>query len=188
MFWLGHMGIGSKLVSPWTKNLPYRVVLIGTVFPDILDKSLYYGLSWMTGKRGADLGLISGTQTFGHTAFLTSLVIVAALVRKSKVLAALSLGMMSHLLIDNVLDHFAAIPDRGLPTTLDALLWPLHGTQFPVYPFQNLQAHLLSIHRPEILWGEVIGGALLFWEIWKRRHRWEIFRQEKHLKSGSSSH
>src|SRR4051812_43545813 len=101
MFVFGHLGIGSKLATPWAQGLPRRWLLVGTLLPDLIDKPLYYGLSFATGKSGTDLGLISGTRTFGHTALFLVLLALGSIIRRSRILAALALGTATHLLIDN---------------------------------------------------------------------------------------
>jgi hypothetical protein len=77
MMIFGHLGIGLRLARPF--SVPPGWLLLGTLLPDLLDKTTYYGLSVALGARGADLGLISGTRTFGHTAaFLLLLALVGA--------------------------------------------------------------------------------------------------------------
>jgi membrane-bound metal-dependent hydrolase YbcI (DUF457 family) len=173
MFILGHLGIGSRLVKPWTRGLRLRWVFLGTLLPDLIDKPLYYGGVWLTGRRGADLGLISGTRTFGHTAlFLLGLTGVAVW-KRSRFLAAVCFGVASHLFLDNLGDYFGA-RGHGIGTEY-ALLFPLLGAKFPVMPYDNLKQQLSSVIHPYILIGEVLGGLLLAWEYWKRKHRQEIF-------------
>ena len=65
MFVFGHLGIGYKLASPWSRRLSKRLILLGTVLPDLIDKPVYYGLSWWTGKSGAALGLIDRARQVG---------------------------------------------------------------------------------------------------------------------------
>ena len=43
MFIFGHLGIGSKMVYPWRKQITRGALLVGTVLPDLIDKPLYYG-------------------------------------------------------------------------------------------------------------------------------------------------
>lgn len=171
MFIFGHLGIGSKLVSPWTKRLPKRWVFLGTLLPDLIDKPLYYGLSLATGKRSAELGLISGTRTVGHTGLLTLSVAFYAFARRSKAAAALSLGMASHLFLDNLSEQWMissrGIESLGEPTTLWALLFPFLGVRFPVMPYENFSQHLASIGMAHLLIGEAVGMAILGWDYWK---------------------
>src|SRR4051812_16556438 len=106
MFVFGHLGIGSKLATPWAMGLRRRWILLGTILPDLIDKPVYYGLSYARGLRGAALGLMSGTRTFGHTGALLLLMATFSILKKSRFLAALSLGMATHLLLDGITEHF----------------------------------------------------------------------------------
>jgi hypothetical protein len=170
MFFLGHLGIGSKLVSPWSRGLSRRAILLGTILPDLVDKPLYYSLSYLTGRHGAELGLISGTRTFAHTAiFLLALAAIAAL-KRSRLLAALALGIGTHLLIDNLVDTLSQHSGDGL----SALLWPALGG-FPVFPFMSALEHASTVLNPVVLGGEIAGAAILFWDWWNIANRREIF-------------
>src|SRR5262249_45802746 len=194
MFIFGHLGIGSKLVSPWTAGLKRRDVLIGTLLPDLIDKPLYYSLWLATGKRGAELGLVSGTRTFGHTAILLLLLVVGSIFRKSKLLAALALGTATHLFLDNLADHF--LPPGRDPSALQAMTWPLLSWNFPAIPV-NAEGFIASL-TPFVLGGEAIGLALLAWDYWKLAHEREIlettqerrrfFRKIKKARRRSRSH
>ena len=166
MLILGHLGIGKALVSPLTRRLQRRWVYLGTLLPDLIDKPLYYTLSWATGKHGLELGLISGTRTFGHTALFAIAITVGALVRKSKVLAALSLGIASHLLLDSVADH---LWDAGGATPSDiSLFWPLKGIQMPIAQFTNILDHVRNKQQPTYLLAELLGAILLINDYYRR--------------------
>lgn len=168
MFLFGHLGIGSKLASPFSQGLARKSIWIGTLLPDIIDKPLYYGLSFFTGKKGQALGLISGTRTFGHTAlFLLSLSFLAFF-RKSRTLAALALGTGSHLLLDSI-PNAAHCP----------LLWPLQGWEFPVTPFVGIVDQLSIWNRPSLVWGECLGFVLICWDQWTLRRLRQISLKHK---------
>lgn len=170
MFFFGHLGIGYKIVSPISRRLPIGFILLGTVLPDLIDKPLYYGLSYLTGLQGAELGMIAGTRSFGHSAvFLIALTLISALFR-IRWLAALCLGIATHLLLDNVGDRILL----GSGYTAKALVWPLMGWQFPVYPYHGLQNHLSKAKDPYFVFSEVAGALILFWEYWKQKQRHEI--------------
>jgi hypothetical protein len=181
MFVFGHMGIGAKLVSPWSEGLKLRWILAGTLLPDVIDKPLYYGLSWAYGQHGQALGLISGTRTFGHTAALMLAIAIVSYFRRSRVLAAVALGIATHLLLDNLGDHFGrpGSNELNLPYgTLYALCFPVLGWRFPYHPFSNATEHLSSFtENAYVVGGEVIGLALLGWEWWKSAYRVEILEQ-----------
>jgi len=173
MFIFGHMGIGSKIVSPWTLDLPKRWLLIGTILPDLIDKPLYYGLVVATGKHALDLGLVSGTRSFGHTAILGVTLTLLAFFLRSRPLAALALGNATHLLLDSVAEAWmgGVHPEAGI---LLAILFPFLGWKFPVYPFHSAGEHLQSILHPRLLLSEAAGLSLLGWDFWKSKHRAEI--------------
>jgi membrane-bound metal-dependent hydrolase YbcI (DUF457 family) len=171
MFVLGHLGIGARLAGPWKRGLPFRWVLIGTLFPDMIDKPLYYAMVAATGRVGADIGLISGTRTIAHTAIALALVTAVAWARRSKALAALALGVATHLLLDNVTDRFM---EGAHNSAFLALVFPLAGGRFGAVDFQDPAQHLGMLIKPFILVTEAIGAALLGWELWKIRHENEV--------------
>ncbi len=97
MFLFGHLGIGERLGRLFTKPGTRAALLLGCLLPDLVDKPLYYGLVFATGKHAAELGLISGSRTVGHT--LLFALLCGALVRGPRG-RALFAGMVSHLLLD----------------------------------------------------------------------------------------
>jgi hypothetical protein len=167
MFWLGHSGIGLQLSKLVDRDPPLKPLLLGTLLPDLIDKPLYYGLSWATHKHGAELGIISGTRTFGHTLLLTATVYAAGRIRKSRTLEALGLGMATHLLLDMITDFSV----RDGTFSMSAFAWPLLGWQFPIYPFYNWHEHIASGKNPFIFVTEVLGALCLAYEWWRRRRK-----------------
>lgn len=199
MFIFGHLGIGNQIARPWSRGLSTRWILFGTLLPDIFDKILYYGFSFATGLHGADLGritLISGTRTFGHTALLLVVLTLLAQWRKSRILAALSLGMATHLLLDNVYDRlvFGEIASfsadaADLSSAFQALVFPYFGWHFAVIPFQNMGEHFWAIFGNKALMGtEIAGVALLAWHAWKSQHGQELIAGVRTLRLNSKSH
>lgn len=198
MFIFGHLGIGNQIARPWSRGLATRWVLFGTLLPDIIDKILYYGFSFATGLHGAELGqltMISGTRTFGHTALLLVVLTLIAQVRQSRLLAALSLGMATHLLLDSIYDRLvfgqvasfsADIAD--LSSAFQALVFPYFGFRFAVIPFQNVGEHFWAIFGNKALMGtEIVGIALLSWHAWKSQHGRELMARVKALRLRSKS-
>ena len=167
MFVLGHVGVGVALAAP---RLPrdgrtVRWLVLGTLLPDLVDKPLYYALSFATGRTAADLGLVSSTRTFGHT-LLFCLLLYAVLPRKLGL--PLLLGMLTHLVLDEVGDVFHIFfpqpgPPRSGPGTMAAILFPLLGFHFPILPFSSAAEHLKGLVDPFTLTGEAIGAILIFW-------------------------
>lgn len=174
MFPLGHLGIGWKIASPILKrkSLPLFFFFLGTLFPDLLDKSLYYGLSFLTGKEGLELGLISGTRTFGHTIILCLAMSWIAWVKESPKIWALVLGVLTHLFLDHLGDQIQIWFDPNFQNEgmrFQALFWPLLGFQFPHTPFEGLKEHLGSgWFRPVLLFSEFLGLFFLL-RLWIKR-------------------
>ena len=173
MLFLGHLGIGAKIARPWTHGLKLRWVLLGTVLPDLIDKPLYYALSWTTGKRAAELGLLSCTRTLGHTgALLIAITLISVLVR-SRAGAALAIGVATHLLLDNVGDRILG----HLPSSAYmALIFPLRGFEFGIQPTHDWREHFLSQLNLYSLVTELLGFLCLTWGYWKKEKRAEIKR------------
>jgi hypothetical protein len=155
MFVLGHVGVGRALARPWLRNFPVVAFVIGTLLPDLIDKPLYYSHL---------LGQMPATRMYGHTGvLLLALVLTAALVR-SRVLAALAAGTATHLALDCLLDIWTTGP-RG---AWIAAAWPLLGP-FPPVSIPSIAAHLRRITVGPVILGEILGGLLIAWELWRAR-------------------
>lgn len=162
MFVLSHLGIGLKLSQPFAKGLPRPWIALGALLPDLVDKPLFYLWMWITGSTAQQLthSLISGTRTFGHTALVTLSFGLLGLILRDRRIAALSLGMGTHLVLDSL---FTPQPE--------ALLWPLWGWQFPLYPFTSAGNHLAHYTQGVWLAMEALGAVLLVDEIWFKARR-----------------
>jgi hypothetical protein len=163
MFALGHLGIGKRLAArPYRRfsRLDKRVFFVGALLPDLVDKPLYYVPAWLTGRRGAEAGILSGTHLFAHTGLFLLVLTTAALITRSRPLRALAIGVTTHLILDVV----------GLSLSWKTLLWPLFGWHFPAYPFASLSEHLGTILHPITLIGELLGAAIL-WADYRRKRR-----------------
>jgi hypothetical protein len=180
MFLLGHLGIGERLARPFVSENCRAALFLGCVLPDLIDKPLYYGLSFATGKHAAELGLISSTRTLGHSLLLALAVFGLASVWSRPRARALFAGMLTHLALDlggdawgkclELLGLSSATYEKG-PNTLAAILFPLLGTHFPVAPFRSFAEHAkLSTASSYVVFGELLGGALLFLD-WRARQR-----------------
>ncbi len=174
MLILAHIGIGTKLVSPWSRGLSRAWLIFGILLPDLLDKPLYYIPVLLGGNWGDSFGIISGTRTFGHTGLLLLCVILWAILKKSKIFAAISLGEMTHLLLDSWVDYF----NPSSPASAHfALLFPAYGFQFPIIPSQDKWRHLASYTDPYLLACEGIGLAIILWDLWKKKNLKLIMRK-----------
>lgn len=166
MFVLGHLGIGSRMLGPLRRRLPWPWLFFGCVLPDLIDKPLFYALLW---SRGHPDAFISGTRTFGHTGlFLLLLTALAALFR-SRALWAVAAGVLTHLLLDGLGELFITPPDDA--HFLIALSFPWYGVRFPVAHFDSLYEHLrIGAQSAYNIVGEVLGGAILL-RVWLLRRR-----------------
>lgn len=151
MFVLGHVGIGRAIIGSRGRALPLVALLVGMMLPDVIDKPLYYlHLS----------PFISCTRTFGHTGiFLLALVAVAVMMR-SRVWAAVAVGVATHGVLDAVLD-MPSVFNGGRSSTLIALAWPVFDTHFFSYPFKTPIDQLKALWNAPVLICELIGGLLL---------------------------
>ena len=162
MFALGHLGLGKRIAARWYARFSAgekRAFFLGALLPDLIDKPLFYIPFWLTGRRGDDAGILSGTHLFAHTLlFLLALVIAARLGRGPR-LRAVAVGVTTHFVLDCV----------GLSMGMGTLLWPLLGWHFPAYPFHGLGQHLATILSPITLTGEAVGATILCWDWWRGR-------------------
>ena len=172
MFVFAHLGIGSKLVSPWSKGIRKRAIFFGALLPDMIDKSLYYGLVLLTGKHSADLGLIAGTRTFGHTGLFLLLIVLLAWKRRSPMIAGIALGVASHLFLDCLSDYFR--DNSSQRSAVIALVWPLRGFHFGINPYRRISDHIAALIQQFTVGGEIVGLAILAWDYWQAAHRDEI--------------
>jgi hypothetical protein len=182
MFVLGHLGIGSWVAARRVRAEQLAWLLFGTLLPDLIDKPLYYALVAATGRHGADLGLISGTRTFGHTLLLVAVLWVLV---PRRIGAPLAIGMITHLALDELGDVVRPfVPGMGShpgPGTLSAIAFPLLGPHFPMSPFRSAFEHVVSLENAYILLGEAIGCALLV-----RQWRAGVFTRRSRAEKGAS--
>jgi hypothetical protein len=164
VFALGHLGLGKKIAAHAYRRfsrVERRAFFLGALLPDLIDKPLFYIPFWLTGRRGAAAGILSGTHLFAHTALFLLALVVAALLTRSRAARAIAVGVATHFVLDCV----------GLSMGLGTLLWPLFGWRFPAYPFSNLGQHLATVLNPVTLAGELVGGAILLWDYSRARRR-----------------
>jgi hypothetical protein len=160
VFALGHLGLGKKIAArPYRgfSAVEKRAFFLGALLPDLIDKPLFYIPFWVTGRPGA---ILSGTHLFAHTGLFLLALIVAALITRAAAVRALAVGVTTHFVLDFV----------GCSMGLGTLLWPFFGLHFPAFPFRSLGQHLATILSPITLAGEVLGGAVLWWD-WRKARR-----------------
>jgi hypothetical protein len=151
MFIFGHIGIGRKLVNPWSHQFPSAPLIIGMLLPDLIDKPLYYARVW---------DFISCTRTLGHTGAFLVLILVAAYFLHSRGLAALGMGVATHVLLDCLMDGF------GPGSAWIALTWPIFRTDF-AHEYSSIASHIARLWVGPVVTMEIIGLALIGWDLWK---------------------
>lgn len=156
MYVLGHLGIGLGLAWLLTYRRPdavdYRLVLLGAVLPDIVDKPL-----------GALLGLES--RLWAHTLlFLAGLVLLGFLPRL-RGLQWIGFGVGTHLLLDLIWDQ------------PNVILWPFAGPFLP--GTTSLGGYLeVLLTDPYVQAGEILGSIGLVAFAWSFGLRsWEALRR-----------
>jgi len=174
MLLFGHIGIGNALTQPILSLLkPKRSAFfvwssIGTLLPDFIDKPLFHGAkALMRAGWIESTGLITSSRTLGHTGILLALLFLVGWKRKSTLHFALSLGVASHLLLDNLMD---LISEATPSSAWMALVFPFFGVGFAQAPFEDIAGHVRGIWgRTELLYAEILGLALFFKQFRKYR-------------------
>jgi membrane-bound metal-dependent hydrolase YbcI (DUF457 family) len=139
MYIVGHLGLSvagayvlqRALALPWPsskgyaasvktnateviRQLDYRLVLVGALLPDLLDKPL---AQWLSAEH-----FHNSTRLFGHTIlfilFLLALALLLLGLKRRPTLLVLSLASLGHL----VMDRMWEMPEN--------LLWPFYGWEF----------------------------------------------------------
>jgi hypothetical protein len=157
VFALGHLGLGKRIAARPFRRFSRgerRAFYLGALLPDLIDKPLFYIPFWLRGHPGKWL---SGTHLYAHTGLFLLVLALAARIGRSTIGRALAIGVATHFVLDCV----------GLSMGPWTLLWPLLGWHFPAFPFANLGQHLATVLNPITLAGELIGGAILWWD-WRR--------------------
>lgn len=175
MWIFGHLGIGSKIAAPFSRKLPYVWILFGTLLPDLIDKPLYYGFAFATGRRGLDIGLISCARTFAHTALFVLALSMIAFIRKSTLFAALSIGVSTHLVLDGFQDYWIlrVLGQSGESSLRLAALFPFYENRFGDFPYESAFEHVTNSLRTVTVVAEAIGLLILGWDYWKKKWRFK---------------
>jgi len=159
MFTLGELGIGlgfAWLVSYRNRSVvDFRLVLLGSILPDLIDKPL-----------GAVLHLEA--RLWAHSLVFLGAVLLLSLLPSLRGLRWVGFGDAVHLLVDLIWQQ---------PLVM---LWPFLGLAFPAettpQTFGSYFQILLS--DPYVQFGEVVGGILLITVAWRYRlFSWPRLRQ-----------
>lgn len=146
IFW--HLGVTAALVvvTLGVRRIDYRVVLLGAILPDLIDKPIgriFFAEEFQTGRL------------FGHTLlFVTALLLGIQLLlrgQQARRWFILPIAALIHLALDGMWND---------PVTL---FWPLFSTSFPIDPAESywLEALLRSVTDVRVVAMELAGLALL---------------------------
>ncbi len=157
MYALGEMGIGlglAWLVSYRNRGaVDFRLVLLGSILPDLIDKPL-----------AAILHLDS--RLWAHSLVFLGGILVLSLLPALRGLRWLAFGDAVHLLVDLIWYQ---------PRVA---LWPLLGIAFPAGE-QSFGGYLhILFTDPYVQFGEVVGGIILILVVWAcHLDSWPVLRQ-----------
>ncbi len=159
VFALGELGIGLALawvVSYRNRSaVDFRLVLVGAVLPDLIDKPL-----------GALLHLEA--RLWAHSLVFLAALILLAIVPAWRGLKWVGFGDAVHLLVDLIWQQ---------PVVM---LWPFLGLAFPreTTP-QSLGSYLqVLLTDPYVQFGEIVGSVILIAVVWRYGlYRWPALRQ-----------
>jgi len=130
-----------------------RILLVGSLLPDIIDKPL--------GQVVFGESLSSG-RIFFHTLLFTILMALGGFFLRYRTgrtwLLVLSVGVFAHLILDGMWRQ------ELLPT----LLWPLYGLEFPRADLTDWVGNIWYelLHNPAVYIPEIIGAAVIILFLW----------------------
>ena len=154
----------ASWLTSLASQVDIRLLLIGALLPDIIDKPL--GLLFFRDT-------LSNGRIISHTLLFLILLTVAGLYlqfRHSKIwLLILSFGTLMHLILDQMWQ------------TPKTLLWPLFGFAFEREDIIDWLPNTLQalLTKPEVYVPELVGGAIIIWFIWvvlRRRKLYSFIR------------
>ena len=142
LFW--HLGMTCAIVffALGARRIDYRVVLLGAIVPDLIDKPLgriFFPEYFQTGRL------------FGHTLLMATFLLLGIQLTLRGATARRWFILPICMLIHQVLD--------GMWNDPITWFWPLFGTEFPPDPAPGHWLGLLT--SPWQLAGEVVGLAVL---------------------------
>ena len=154
LFW--HMGAtaGIVFVTLGRRRIDYRVVLLGAILPDLIDKPLgriFFEDTFQT------------SRLFAHTLLfvVVTLLAVQLILRgdSARRWFILPIACLLHLVLDGL---------WGDPVTL---FWPLFGTTFPPHPVESYWLEVLRrpLEHPLVMVQEIFGLSVLLYIAWAYR-------------------
>ncbi len=157
MYAIGEMGIGVGLA--WLLSyrnraaVDFRLVLLGSILPDLIDKPL-----------AAILHLDS--RLWAHTLLFLGALLLLGLVPALRGLRWVGFGDAVHLLVD--LMWYQPL----------VALWPLLGVAFPAGEQSFGGYFQIFLTDPYVQFGEVVGGIILILVVWTcHLDSWPVLRR-----------
>ena len=157
----------SSVTSSWLNSLAdhidIRLLVIGSLLPDIIDKPV---------GRFFFAETFSNGRIFCHTLLFLIVLVVGGLYlywhRKKTWLLVLAFGTFMHLILD------------GMWRTPRTLLWPLYGLQFVQFEKVCLISWLRGtiyafLDNPIIGIPEMAGAVIVIWFVWLLVHRGKLY-------------
>ena len=160
MYALGELGIGlglAWLVSYRNRAaVDFRLVLLGSILPDLIDKPLAAVLH------------LSG-RMWAHSLLFLAAILLLSLVPILRGLRWVGFGDAVHLLVDLIWQE---------PMVA---LWPLLGVAFPAGE-QSVGGYLqILLTDRYVQFGEIVGGIILLTAAWRYRlYRWTNLKKFLH--------
>ena len=163
-FRAGNLPLGSGVMP----ILDYRLLLVGSMLPDIIDKPL--GI-WLLRET------VSNGRVFGHTLLFAAVLVGVGLylykARKKVGILCLALGTLAHFALDQMW------------LNLHTLLWPLFGFSFERQIVEDWLSGIISslATEPKVYLPELFSGLVLVWFFWDimRRGRLTYFLRSGRL-------
>jgi len=157
------VGIGTHLIPRAVREgLPWRWLALGCLLPDVIDKPAWIFAQWL----GAESPLWDTARLIGHTAFLAVPLVIAARILRRPWLVALAYGLATHLALDVVTD---AGMGSGWGVWKSWLFWPFELPDLHVLMVASpLRELAQEMEKTVYIAGEVIGAALLLWDLVRR--------------------
>jgi inner membrane protein len=142
-----------------SRHMDLRILLVGSLLPDIIDKPL--GHIFLREN-------LSCGRTYAHTLLFLILITLGGLILRYRTgktwLLVLSLGTFVHLILD----------EMWLSQWRSTILWPLYGTEFPKAELTGWLGNMWDalLHEPAVYIPEIIGGVIIIIFLWVLiRHR-----------------
>ena len=152
----GYAGGIISWLSSLSSRIDIRLLFIGSLLPDIVDKPV---------GRFFFSDVFSNGRIFCHTLLFLIVLVVGGLYlywnRKKTCLLVLAFGTFIHLILDTM---------WLMPETL---LWPLYGLQFKRVYYDNWIQHILYavLNQPIIIIPELVGVVIVIWFVWLLVHQ-----------------